>query len=167
MVELSNERVDQILHEETFKTEELITILRGIYIRYMRLFERYFDDIDTLNDEKIAELNKFHEETKSLIKYYYLDIPLDICAALFEFDKQYSEKLLGSNWRRYLFDSLKKYKSDRGDKSKEGLKADFENKILTAFYETMDYIFRDGFGTGSESAKEIKDGLADLLFGEA
>ena len=52
MVELSNERVDLILHEETFKTEELITILRGIYIRYMRLFERYFDDIDTLNDEK-------------------------------------------------------------------------------------------------------------------
>ena len=62
-----------------------------------------------------------------------MDIPLDICAALIEFDKQYSEKLLGSNWRRYLFDSLEKYKSDRGDKSKEGLKADFEEKILTAF----------------------------------
>ena len=167
MVELSNERVDQILHEETFKTEDLITILRGIYIRYMRLFERYFDDIDTLNDEKIAELNKFHEETKSLIKYYYMDIPLDICTALSEFDKQYSEKLLGSNWRRYLFDSLKKYKSDRGDKSKEGLKADFEEKILTAFYETMDYIFRDGFGTCSESTKKFEDGLVDLLFGEA
>ena len=133
----------------------------------MRLYERYFADINALNDEKIAELNKFHEETKSLIKYYYMDIPLDICAALIEFDKQYSEKLLGSNWRRYLFDSLKKYKSDREDKSKEGLKADFEEKILTAFYDTMDYIFRDGFGTGSESAKEIKDGLAGLLFGEA
>ncbi len=167
MVELSNERVDQILHEETFKTEELITILRGIYIRYMRLFERYFDDIDTLNDEKIAELNKFHEETKSLIKYYYMDIPLDICTVLFEFDKQYSEKLLGSNWRRYLFDSLKKYESDRGDKSKEGLKADFENNILTAFYEAMDYIFRDGFGTYSESTKKVEDGLVNLLFGEA
>ena len=125
MVELSNERVDQILHEESQKTEELITILRGVYIRYMRLYERYFDDIDALNDDKIAEFNKYHEETKSLIKYYYMDIPLDICTALFEFDKQYSEKLLGSNWRRYLFDSLKKYKSDRGDKSKEGLKADF------------------------------------------
>ena len=61
MVELSNERVDQILHEETHKTEELITILRGVYIRF----------------------------------------------------------------------------------------------------------FRDGFGTHSESTKEIKDGLADLLFGEA
>ena len=167
MVELSNERVDQILHEETFKTEELITILRGVYIRYMRLYERYFDDIDALNDDKIAEFNKYHEETKSLIKYYYMDIPLDICTALFEFDKQYSEKLLGSNWRRYLFDSLKKYKSDREDKSKEGLKADFEEKILTAFYATMDYIFRDDFGTYSESTKKVEDGLVDLLFGEA
>ena len=120
-----------------------------------------------LNDDKIAEFNKYHEETKSLIKYYYMDIPLDICTALFEFDKQYSEKLLGSNWQRYLFDSLKKYKSDRGDKSKEGLKADFEEKILTAFYETMDYIFRDGFGTYSESTKKVEDGLVDLLFGEA
>jgi len=167
MVELSNERVDQILHEETHKTEELITILRGVYIRYMRLYERYFDDIDALNDDKIAEFNKYHEETKSLIKYYYMDIPLDICTALFEFDEQYSEKLLGSNWRRYLFDSFNEFKSDNGDKSKEGLKADFEEKILAAFYETMDYIFRDGFGTGSESAKEIKDGLAGLIFGEA
>jgi len=167
MVELSNERVDQILHEESQKTEELITILRGVYIRYMRLYERYFDDIDALNDDKIAEFNKYHEETKSLIKYYYMDIPLDICTALIEFDKQYSEKLLGSNWRRYLFDSLKKYKSDREDKSKEGLKADFEEKILTAFYETMDYIFRDGFGTYSESTKKVEDGLVNLLFGEA
>ena len=52
MVELSNERVDQILHEESQKTEELKTILRGVYIRYMRLYERYFDDIDALNDDK-------------------------------------------------------------------------------------------------------------------
>ena len=167
MVELSNERVDQILHEETHKTEELITILRGIYIRYMRLYERYFADIDALNDDRIAELYKFHEETKSLIKYYYMDIPLDICTALIEFDKQYSAKLLGTHWRRYIFDSFNEFKSDNGDKSEKCLKADFEDKILTAFYETMDYILRDGFGTGSESAKEIKDGLADLLFGEA
>lgn len=167
MVELSNERVDQILHEETHKTEELITILRGVYIRYMRLYESYFEDIDALDDDRIAELYKFHEETKSLIKYYYMDIPLDIGTALIEFDKQYSAKLLGIHWRRYLFDSFNEFKSDNGDKSEECLKADFEDKILTAFYETMDYIFRDGFGTGSESAKEIKDGLADLLFGEA
>ena len=42
MVELSNERIEQILHEETMKKEELETILRSIYTRYMRLYEKYF-----------------------------------------------------------------------------------------------------------------------------
>ena len=55
MVELSNERIEQILHEETKKTEALPTILRGIYTRYMRLYERYFADVDALNDGRIAE----------------------------------------------------------------------------------------------------------------
>ena len=54
MVELSNERIGKILHEETVKTEELATILRSIYTRYMRLYEKYFADIDALNDEKVA-----------------------------------------------------------------------------------------------------------------
>lgn len=55
MLELSNERIEQILHEETTKTVELATLLHSIYIRYMRLFEGYFSDIDALNDAKIAE----------------------------------------------------------------------------------------------------------------
>ena len=55
MVELSNERIEQILHEETKKTEALPTILRGIYSRYMNLYEQYFADIDALNDDQIAE----------------------------------------------------------------------------------------------------------------
>ena len=67
MVELSNERVEQILHKETHKTEELKTILRGVYTRYMRLFEKYFADIDALNDDEIAGLKQYHEETRSLI----------------------------------------------------------------------------------------------------
>ena len=96
-----------------------------------------------------------------------MDIPLDICTSLIEFDKKYSAKLLGSRWQRFLFDCFNEFKSENGDKSEECLEADFEDKILTAFYETMDYIFRDGFGTGSEFAKGIKEGLADLLFGEA
>ena len=99
--------------KESQKTEELITILRGVYIRYMRLYERYFADIDALNDDKIAEFNKFHEETRSLIKYYYMDIPLDICTALIEFDKKYSAKLLGSRWQRFLFDGFNEFKSCR------------------------------------------------------
>ena len=40
------------------KTEELTTILRGVYTRYMRLFEKYFADIEALNDEEIAKLKK-------------------------------------------------------------------------------------------------------------
>ena len=74
MVEFNNERIEEILHKETPKTEELPTILRGIYVRYMRLFERYFADIDALDDDKVAELRKYHEETKGLIRHYYMRI---------------------------------------------------------------------------------------------
>ena len=58
MLELSNERIEQILNEETTKTVELATLLRSIYTRYMRLFEGYFADIDALNDTKIAQFRK-------------------------------------------------------------------------------------------------------------
>ena len=37
---------------------------------------------------------------------------------------------------------------------------------LSNFYDVMDYIFRDGFGTESKSAEGIKSGLLGLLFGE-
>ena len=70
MVELSNERIKQMLEEETKETEDLTTILRAIYTRYMNLYERYFADLEALNDDKIQEFKKYHEETRSLIKYY-------------------------------------------------------------------------------------------------
>ena len=35
MVELSKKRIEEILNEETAKAEELPTILRGVYTRYM------------------------------------------------------------------------------------------------------------------------------------
>ena len=38
-----------------------------------------------------------------------VELPLDICTALIEFDKQYSAKLLGTHWRRYLFDSFNEF----------------------------------------------------------
>ena len=69
MLELSNERVGQILHQETLQTEELPTILRAIYTRYMRLYEKIYADIEALNDAEIARLREYHEETKSLVKY--------------------------------------------------------------------------------------------------
>ena len=82
MVELSSKRVEQILHEKTPKTESLETILRAIYTRYMQLYERYFADIDDLNDDLIAELSEFHDETASLVKYYGLAVVQMCCSAL-------------------------------------------------------------------------------------
>ena len=168
MVELSKERIEQILHEETAKKEEPETILRSIYTRYVRLFEKLFADIDALDDDKIAELRKYHEETGSLVRHYYMDIPLDICMGLREFEDKYSSNLLGSGWHEYLFDSYKDFreKSKSRNKSEESLKAEFAKQTLTAFYDAMDYIFRDGFGTGSETARKVVSGITGLLFGK-
>ena len=168
MVELSKERIEQILHKETTKKEDLETILRGIYTRYMRLYEKYFADIDALNDDEIAELRKYHEETRSLVKYYYMDIPQDVCSGIKEFENKYSACLLGSEWHEYLSDSYEdfKEKSKSTNKSEEYLKAEFTKQALAAFYEAMDYVFRDGFGTGSQTAKNVISGITGLLFGK-
>ena len=166
MVELSKERIEQILHEETAKKEELDTILRSIYTRYRRMYEKYFADIDALNDDKIAELRKFHEETRSLVRYYYMDIPQDICTGLREFDNKYSANLLGPEWHKYLFDSFKSFKEEnRGrNKSKEHLKAEFAKQTLTAFYEAMDYIFREGFGTADKTTENTLSEIIGKFF---
>ena len=105
MFELSVERVDQILHQETPKKEELATILRGIYTRYMRMYEKYFADIDALDDDVIADLKKHNEETKDLIKYYYMDIPHDLCEEIINFDKEYYASQSPTVWRCTLCQS--------------------------------------------------------------
>ena len=168
MVELSKERIERILHEETAEKEDLETILRGIYTRYMRLYEKYFADIDALNDHKIDELRQYHEETGSLVRYYYMDIPLDICMGLKEFENKYSENLLGPAWHEYLFDSFEDFKDKNRDryKSEKSLKAEFTKQTLAAFYEAMDYVFREGFGTGSQTARKVLSGITGLLFGK-
>lgn len=168
MVELSSERVEEILHKETQKTEELVTILRAVYTRYMLLYEKYFADIDALNDEEIAKLKKYNEETESLVKYYYLDIPQDISIALNEFDRRYGSKLLGPDWHKYLFDSYKEFKSESKSKNKrdECIKEEFKEKNLSDFYDAMDYIFREDFNTSSKTAENITSGFTGLLFGE-
>ena len=167
MFELSTKRVEQILHEETPKTEALATILRGVYSRYMRLYEKYFADIDALDDDIIEDYKKYHEETKCLVKYYYLDIPYDICTALDEFDKNYSSKLLGSDWRKVLFDSFTKFKAKYWgmNKTEEFLKEEFEKQILSAFYYSMDYVFREGFDTGSKTGEAVVGELAKFITG--
>ncbi len=114
MVELDNERMKQILHDETAETEDLVTILRGIYTRYMNLYERYFADIEALNDDRIAEFAKYHEETKSLIRYYYMDIPQDICAGISELEEKVSGRLLGREWKMNLFDVYDEFREKTG-----------------------------------------------------
>lgn len=168
MMELSNERIEKILHEETPKKEEATTILRSIYIRYMRLFEKYFTNIEALNDDEIAELKEYHEETRSLVKHYYMDIPQDICTKINEFDNKYSANLLGADWHNYLFSTYWDFldKDNSPNRSEGALKAEFERQALAAFYDAMDYVFREGFGTNSQTVKDVVSGITGLLFKE-
>ena len=168
MIELSMEKIRQMLHEETPGKEEAETILRGVYTRYMRLYERYFADIGALNGETVAGLRQYHEETESLIRYYYMDIPQDICTGLKAFGDRYTARLLGNGWHEYLSDCLEAFREKSGDEhaDAESLQAAFQKQSLAEFYDAMDYIFREGFGTGSRTAGQVVSGIAELLFGK-
>lgn len=168
MLELNNERLDQILHIETPKTEPLPVILRCIYTRYIRLYEQYFADIDALNDKKIAELRKFHEETLALVKYYYMDIPHDICMDIDEFEEKFSDDLLGYNWHEVLFENYEEFRERYEDEFEDvidsRIKKEYRDLTMKAFYLSMDDIFRDGFGTSSRNASEMLEKLSGLFF---
>ena len=168
MMELSKERIEQKRNEETVKKESADAILRCIYARYMHMYEQYFADIDALNDVRIAEMRKSNEETLCLIRYYYMDIPMDVCAGLKEFEKQYNANLLGPDWHRFLFSAYEDFRE--ANKSKymnEGqVKAAFEKEALEGFYDAMDYVLRDGFGTASQTAHQMMNGISGLLFGK-
>ena len=166
MLELSNERIEQILNEETTKTVELATLLRSIYTRYMRLFEGYFADIDALDDAKIAQWRKYHEETCSLVKYYYMDIPHDVCEDIEEFNDKFSAKLLGPKWYDNLAQIYDAFQDENWEMSDKRLKAEFKKQALASFYKEMDNIFREGFGTGSKTVGDVVSGIAGLLFGK-
>ncbi len=66
MIELKNEVLEKILGKETAKTEDLKTILRAVYTRTMRLYEKYFQDLDALSNDVVEELKQYNEETRSL-----------------------------------------------------------------------------------------------------
>ena len=168
MVELSNERIEQILNDETGKTEDVKTILRGIYTRYVNLYERYFADFDKLNEEKIEAFKKYHEETRSLIKYYYMDIPQDVCMAIREFEEKGSDLLLGRAWKTILSDAYDEFreKSNVRGRSEEYYQAEFKKLALKEFYAAMETVVRDGFGTNSQAAQSILEGISGLLFGK-
>ncbi|MBQ3279843.1 MAG: hypothetical protein IJG94_11885 [Clostridia bacterium] len=167
MVELSNERVEKILHEETKKTEALTTILRGIYAKYVDLYENYIANWEDLNNDKIDAFRKQNEEIRSLIKYYYMDIPQDVCSELNKFEEKVNENLLGRDWKMHLYDAYEKFKEDNDewDMSEDYYKAAFKKYALKEFYKAMEEIFRDGFGTGSQTAKNVMEGISGLLFG--
>ena len=167
MIELSQERVDTILNEETLRTEELATILRAVYTRYMRVFEKYFADIDALNDEVIAELNQYQEETRSLVKYYYMDIPQEVCDGLRKFDDKYGDKLLGPDWKKTLSDTYKYFRGKNWSKSEEWVKAEFRKQAMDAFYKAMGSVFRQGFGSDSKVVERVVDGIKGLFFADS
>ena len=168
MIELSKERIEQILYEETAKKEELETILRSIYTRYMRLYERYFADIDALDDNKIAELGRYREETESLLKHYYMDIPGDICYKIEIFENEYGANLFGPGWQRYLLGKLEEFTENRDEReNEEYIKAEFAKECRKDFYSEMNYIFREGFKTESQTDEKVMDGFTSLIFGES
>lgn len=167
MVELSKERMEQMLHEETAKKEDQGAILRAVYTRYMQIFEKYIQNLDTLDDEQIAEMRKYHLETISLVKYYYMDIPHDVATGIREYEKKVCDLLLGEDWHKNLTDSFEEYKRRNKiyGKNEEELRAEYKRESLEGFYDVMDYVFRSGFGTESETAKDVFGGLSGLLFG--
>lgn len=168
MVELNNERIDEILHKETVKTEEQATILRAIYTRYMRLYEEYFAAVDTLDDAKIAELRTYHLETRNLVKAYYMDIPEETGTYLQVFDKEYTVKLLGPDWKKYVSESFQEFSSEhkKEAKNEDHLKEMYREEILGAFYDAMNHVFRDGFGTANKTLEKVSKGLLSILFGD-
>ena len=165
MNELKKERIEEILHEETLKTEDQKTLMRAVYSRYMHLYEEYFSDIDKLNDKKIAQLKKYHEETESFMKCYYIDIPYDVCATLKEFDHQYTDKLLGTDWQKYLSDEYTQFKAKNKNKSEEENKAAFVRLKLDDFYAVIDTAFRESFGTDSRTIERTVNWFKGLFSG--
>ena len=168
MIELSYDQVDQIMHKDTPRSEDLPLILRSIYLRYLHLFETYFADIDALDDDKIIELKKYHEETRSLIKIFYLDIPMDVFYALGSVDEDDVSKMLSTELKQYVFDSFRNFMLENRDesKSKERFKLEFAQKNLTDFYSSMDTVFRGAFGTTSKTTENAVGWIGKLLFGE-
>ena len=155
------------MHNETPETEDQKKILRTVYNRYMHLYEEYFSDIDLLADKKIAQLNEYREVTESLVKYYYIDLPYDVCAGLAEFNEKYTDKMLGKGWHGFLSGSYDEFKaqSKNQNKGKEELKAEFAKEKLKAFYESMDYVFREAAGTESKTAEKTAGWFKKLFLG--
>ena len=63
-----------------------------------------------------------------------------------------------------LYEEFKE-NSDEWDMPEDYYKAAFKKYALKEFYSVMENIFRDGFGTASQTAKDIFSGIKSLIFG--
>lgn len=95
-----------------------------------------------------------------------MDIPLDICMYIEEFDNKYNAKLLGPKWHEYLFGIYEDFRNENEDEGEEYIKAEFKKKALNDFYEAMGYVFREGFDTCSKNVENTLSGISGLLFGK-
>lgn len=68
----------------------------------------------------------------------------------------------------YLYDAYDEFKDncDEWDMSEDYYKAAFKKKVLKEFYESMETVFRSGFGTESQTANGLFGGISKLLFGK-
>ena len=66
-----------------------------------------------------------------------------------------------------LSDSYAAFKEENDDeyRNEKSLKEAFAKQAMEEFYDTMDDVFREGFGTVSQNAKDFSNGLTGLLFG--
>jgi hypothetical protein len=115
----------------------------------------------------IAELNQYQEETRSLVKYYYMDIPQEVCDGLRKFDDKYGDKLLGPDWKKTLSDTYKYFRGKNWSKSEEWVKAEFRKQAMDAFYKAMGSVFRQGFGSDSKVVERVVDGIKGLFFADS
>jgi len=51
-------------------------------------------------------------------------------------------------------------------KERNMTQAEFAKQALEGFYSAMDYVFRDGFGTGNKTVEKVSKGLLSILFGD-
>ena len=97
-----------------------------------------------------------------------MDIPEETGTYLQVFDKEYTVKLLGPDWKKYVSESFQEFISEhkKEAKNEDHLKEMYREEILGAFYDAMNHVFRDGFGTANKTLEKVSKGLLSILFGD-
>ena len=100
-------------------------------------------------------------------KYTRSRLPVEM-VYLEEFEDKCTENLLGPSWHQHVADGYLDFceRYENRNKGEKALKAEFKKQALRAFYDAMGYIFRDGFGTDSQTARNVLSGITDLFLGK-